>query len=70
MNLLTQSGESISDPEELASKECEEACNARKVEFLLIETEGGGDAIAKSSSRLASVEFIFSLSSTCIASDP
>ena len=66
-----QSGESISalDKLDLASIEWEAACNARKVGFMLAEADGGGDAIAKSSSRLASVGFMFSLSSTCIVSE-
>ena len=62
-------GESISDPDEgLPSIECDGTCNARNVGFFWIEMEGGGVAAAKSSSILASVELIFSLSSTSIAS--
>jgi hypothetical protein len=39
------------------------------VGFFLIERDGGGEAMAKSSSRLASVEFMFSLSSICMESE-
>ena len=53
-----------------ASRESDDACNERIIGFFLTERDGGGEATAKSSSRLASVEFIFSLSSICIASDP
>src|ERR1700733_8204918 len=67
---LRQRGVSpISDPDEgLASIECDGACNARNVGFFLTAMDGGGVATAKSSSRLTSVEFTFSLSSTSIAS--
>jgi hypothetical protein len=71
VNRFPQRGESISEPDVewgLASIECEEECSARNVGCLLIATEGGGDAIANNSSRLGSVEVMFSLSSTCMAS--
>ena len=49
--------------------EWEGTCKARKVGFFLIDVVGGGDATAKSSSRLASVEFMFSLSSMSMESE-
>jgi len=42
-------------------------CNARIAGSFLTEMEGGGDATANNSSRLASVELTFSLSSMSIS---
>jgi hypothetical protein len=73
VNRFTQSGESLSVDEDglaAASRERDDACKARMVGFFLIERDGGGEAMAKSSSRLASVELTFSLSSICITSEP
>jgi len=68
VNLLKQRGESFSEAEEgLASMEWEEVCNARIAGSFLTEMEGGGDATANNSSRLASVELTFSLSSMSIS---